>query len=276
MGAQVQTSVTTGQALHDAVANGAVIQLGSLLNIQPNMTVTLDLNGHPLTRTGTESDRNNGQVIWVQSTASLTIKDTGTDGTITGGYALLTIGDGLKVFYNSPHNASLKIYSQSYGNDMGMLKSHCSASSEAGIGTVSSTKMGNVEFHGGDICAISRSLPFTLTSGMQMEAGPDAYHLQKYIAEERTTKSLTEEYIHIKACEGHQCNFVDVNNGQGHSGTCIYCATRIEGAHEIPATTGVDHQGRHSLHREVGCCYSFHHRVPRIPACYHQRTVQLC
>jgi hypothetical protein len=49
MGAQVQTSVTTGQALHDAVANGAVIQLGadieigSLLNIQPNMTVTLDL-----------------------------------------------------------------------------------------------------------------------------------------------------------------------------------------------------------------------------------------
>ena len=71
---------------------------------------------------------------------------------ILGDNAQMTIGHGLKVFgAGTTQNASLKIYSQSYGDAMGRLISHCDANDEAGIGSVASTKMGPVEFHGGYI-----------------------------------------------------------------------------------------------------------------------------
>ena len=92
--AQTQTTVTTAEGLFEAVTvDGSYVKLGqditigSYLYIQNEKTITLDLNGYTLTRTGAESDKRNGQVIFVDESGNLTLRATG-GGTITGGYAI--------------------------------------------------------------------------------------------------------------------------------------------------------------------------------------------
>ena len=90
-GAWAQVGVATAESLHQSVKNTSAVQLkadieiNSLLDIKND--ITIDLNGHKLTRTGSENDKRNGQVIWVEKGATLTIKDNSTGGTITGGHA---------------------------------------------------------------------------------------------------------------------------------------------------------------------------------------------
>lgn len=90
-GAWAQTTVTTDTGLFDAVKADGTVVLGSDISINSVLiikkTTTLDLNGHKIIRQGAEGDKNNGQVVWVTSEGNLTIKDTGTEGRITGGYA---------------------------------------------------------------------------------------------------------------------------------------------------------------------------------------------
>ena len=77
------TSVTDEETLKAAVANGGEIQLAnnitidSTLTIESRKNVVLDLNGHTLSSTETD------EVLFViNEEAMLTIKDSGTGGTI--------------------------------------------------------------------------------------------------------------------------------------------------------------------------------------------------
>ena len=85
--------VNSASLLHGAVhVNGATARMLADISIDHYLdvdaaNVTIDLNGHTLTRMGAEGDKRNGQVIWVEAGASLTIQDSGTGGRITGGYA---------------------------------------------------------------------------------------------------------------------------------------------------------------------------------------------
>ena len=94
-GAWAQTEVGTEQALKEAVSNNqsvkmtADIALGSRLVIESGKNVTLDLNGHQLSRSlGGAAD--DGNVVRVEKLGTLTVKDgSGTgSGTITGGKAI--------------------------------------------------------------------------------------------------------------------------------------------------------------------------------------------
>lgn len=61
------------------------ITLEGPLYVGPGITVTIDLNGHTINR-GLSSATTNGNVMKVASGGNLTIKDTSTGGTITGGF----------------------------------------------------------------------------------------------------------------------------------------------------------------------------------------------
>ena len=93
-GAWAQTPVTVGDesSLTGALSNGANLQLTAdivlekYLNIN-NMTVTIDLNGHKLSR-NLSSHSSDGHVIWVHNGSTLTLKSTAAeDGKIEGGRA---------------------------------------------------------------------------------------------------------------------------------------------------------------------------------------------
>ncbi len=88
-------TVTTADQLLLAVQTSQTVKLGSdittpsddgRLDINDGVTVTLDLNGHTLKRLMT-AVHPGGQVIIVNAGGKLTIKDSGTGGTITGGWA---------------------------------------------------------------------------------------------------------------------------------------------------------------------------------------------
>ena len=93
-GAWAQTDVSTEQALKEAV-NGnksvkltADISLGSRLVIANGKSVTIDLNGHKLSRS-LKSAAGDGNVISVETGGQLTVKDSGNDyGQISGGKAI--------------------------------------------------------------------------------------------------------------------------------------------------------------------------------------------
>ena len=92
-GIWAQTSVTTEKQLTDAIADGATniqltgdILLNSYLNID-GKTVTIDLNGHKLTRSITDYDHA-GHVIYAHGGSNLTLTSTAEDkGVIEGGMA---------------------------------------------------------------------------------------------------------------------------------------------------------------------------------------------
>ena len=93
--AWAQVTVTTAANLLEAVKTSQTVKLGAdittpseggRLDINNGITVTLDLNGHTLKRNMTESHPG-GQAIIVNEGGKLTIKDSGTGGTITGGWA---------------------------------------------------------------------------------------------------------------------------------------------------------------------------------------------
>ena len=90
-GAWAQTEVSTESALHSAIADGAHIRLtdnitlSAYLKIGRNasneavaQTVTIDLNGHTLCRSGLTSAQTDGHVIKVFGVGTLTITDSGT------------------------------------------------------------------------------------------------------------------------------------------------------------------------------------------------------
>lgn len=94
-GAWAQTKVSTADDLKTAVQTDganikltADIELSSYLNINNNRTVTIDLNGHTLSRNLT-SVNINGHVIWIKS-GKLYIKDSSgnNSGKLSGGHAL--------------------------------------------------------------------------------------------------------------------------------------------------------------------------------------------
>ena len=91
-GAWAQITVGDESSLKGALSNGATIQLtadivlGKYLDID-NMTVTIDLNGHSLSRNLSEN-KSDGHVIWVHNGSTLTLKSTAEeDGKIEGGRA---------------------------------------------------------------------------------------------------------------------------------------------------------------------------------------------
>lgn len=91
--AQKATTVSTEQELTTAIADGATniqlakdIQLSKYLNIE-GKTVTIDLNGHKLSRS-LSSHSNVGHVIWAHAGSKLTLTSSaGGYGTIEGGKA---------------------------------------------------------------------------------------------------------------------------------------------------------------------------------------------
>ena len=94
LSANEATLTTPWNALKSAIAAGGNITLtksytapaGEFLTVGNTKTVTLDLNGWTIDRGLTNSDAvSNGYVILVESGSTLTIKDTGGNGTITGG-----------------------------------------------------------------------------------------------------------------------------------------------------------------------------------------------
>lgn len=90
--AWAQGTVDTESALRTAVQSNQTVTLGTditLSNGRLNIdgtTVTLNLNGHKLTRPMTAADAG-GQVIAIMNSGKLTITDSGTGGQITGGWA---------------------------------------------------------------------------------------------------------------------------------------------------------------------------------------------
>ena len=93
--AWAQTIVTTAANLLEAVKTSQTVKLdadittpseGGRLDINNGITVTLDLNGHTLTRNMT-AVHPGGQAIIVNEGGKLTIMDSSTGGTITGGWA---------------------------------------------------------------------------------------------------------------------------------------------------------------------------------------------
>lgn len=93
--AWAQVTVTTAANLLEAVKTSQTVKLGAdittpseggRLDINNGITVTLDLNGHTLKRNMT-AVHPGGQAIIVNEGGKLTIMDSGTGGTITGGWA---------------------------------------------------------------------------------------------------------------------------------------------------------------------------------------------
>ena len=93
--AWAQVTVTTVDGLLEAVKTSQTITLGAdittlssggRLDINNGITVTLDLNGHTLKREMT-AVHPGGQAIIVNEGGNLTIMDSGSGGTITGGWA---------------------------------------------------------------------------------------------------------------------------------------------------------------------------------------------
>ena len=92
-GAWAQTPVTVGDesSLKGALSNGANLQLTAdivlekYLNVN-NMTVTIDLNGHKLSR-NLSSHGSEGHVIWVHNGSTLTMTSSIEGGSIEGGKA---------------------------------------------------------------------------------------------------------------------------------------------------------------------------------------------
>ena len=106
-GAWAQTKVANERELRAAVQiNNAEIQLtqdialSDYLDIDNGLTVTLDLNGHTLSRSLYAADID-GHVIWIRKGGTLTIKDSSGDnsGKLTGGWAYN--GGGINVSTNS-------------------------------------------------------------------------------------------------------------------------------------------------------------------------------
>ena len=99
-------TVTTENGLRNMVKNGAVITLGAdialsnYLGIAGGTTVTLDLNGHTLSRSLSAADPD-GHVIWIREGGTLTVKDSSgnNSGKLTGGWAYN--GGGINVSQNS-------------------------------------------------------------------------------------------------------------------------------------------------------------------------------
>ena len=95
--AQYWTEVDTKEALNSAIADGAYIRLTGDITLSAylqigngvNQTVTIDLNGHRLSRNLNAADRN-GHVIEVFSKGTLTIQDGSANrtGKLTGGWAV--------------------------------------------------------------------------------------------------------------------------------------------------------------------------------------------
>lgn len=89
-GAWAQTEVSTEDELNNAITDGADIKLtaditlSDYVNINDSKTVTIDLNGHSLNR-GLSELTSLGNVIRVQTSSTLTIKDSGSG---TGGVSL--------------------------------------------------------------------------------------------------------------------------------------------------------------------------------------------
>ena len=92
--AWAQTTVTTEADLRTAVQSSQTVTLGADITTASEggrldidgTTVTLDLNGHTLTRPMAAADAG-GQVIFVENGGKLTITDSSTGGTITGGWS---------------------------------------------------------------------------------------------------------------------------------------------------------------------------------------------
>ena len=92
-GAWAQTEVSSESALTTAISGGTTISvklteniaLSNYVDIPSSKTVTIDLNGHTLDR-GLSELTSYGIVIRVENGGTLTVKDSGTGGTITGGY----------------------------------------------------------------------------------------------------------------------------------------------------------------------------------------------
>lgn len=99
-------------------------------------------------------------------------------------------------------------------------------------GEVISTCSGNSSYK-----AFSPELPFTLTGNMRVWAGSDANNATLLLAEERTTKSVRENYAHVMTCTDHTCNYITDNSGDYHIGTCIYCGHSVTEQHTIQANT---------------------------------------
>ena len=102
--AWAQTSVTTADALYDAVTKNQTVTLGQDITLRTDgrlhidgTTVTLDLNGHTLTRPMTAADAG-GQVIAVMNGGKLTVTDSSgsNSGKITGGWSYQ--GSGIYVY----------------------------------------------------------------------------------------------------------------------------------------------------------------------------------
>ncbi len=106
-GAWAQTKVANEDELRAAVqTNNAEIQLtadialSNYLGIDNGITVTLDLNGHTLSRSLSAADPD-GHVIWILTGGTLTVKDSSgnNSGKLTGGWAYN--GGGINVSKNS-------------------------------------------------------------------------------------------------------------------------------------------------------------------------------
>jgi predicted outer membrane repeat protein len=102
--AWAQASVTTADALYNAVLTSQTVTLGQDITLRTDgrlhidgTTVTLDLNGHTLTRPMTAADAG-GQVIAVMNGGKLTVTDSSgsNSGKITGGWSYQ--GSGIYVY----------------------------------------------------------------------------------------------------------------------------------------------------------------------------------
>ena len=91
-GAWAQITVGDEVSLKGALSNGANLQLTADIVLEKyldidNMTVTIDLNGHSLSR-NLSQNKSDGHVIWVHNGSTLTLKSTAEeDGKIEGGRA---------------------------------------------------------------------------------------------------------------------------------------------------------------------------------------------
>ena len=98
--AWAQGTAMNEEALRTLVNESSIVKLGGDFTLTTGRlvidgrTVTLDLNGHTLRRALGAAD-GEGQVIFVQNGAKLTITDSQTDGKITGGWAY--VGGGIYV-----------------------------------------------------------------------------------------------------------------------------------------------------------------------------------
>ena len=92
-GMWAQTTVSNETQLNTAIANGGDIVLGdnitlsNRLEIDAEMTLSIDLNGYKLNRGNPTEADGYGHVLIIGGGANVTIKDSRTGGTITGGNA---------------------------------------------------------------------------------------------------------------------------------------------------------------------------------------------